>query len=669
MSDPTNHSATAKRLLQLLAVALSAVISSEILLNWWSQQQRQEAVLAALNTANQTRSILESELNAAASLASGVSIYVSALQGEVEPDGLQQMLQSAYERGSYFRNIGLAPDNVISYIYPQAGNEPALGVDYRTLPEQWSVIQDIIATGEGRLAGPLPLVQGGIGLLYREPIMASGSYWGLLSTVIDADRILQLLDPLTSDDSLNIALRGADAAGADGAVFVGNATLFEKQDALLDIFVPGGSWQMAMGVTPEAYEIQPLFRGLVLSVLLFLLTAGMLLLRIPLQRGTLRQLERAVSERTESLSRANGLLVSILDSARELAIIATDTSGQITLFNQGAQEMLGYSAEEVVGKVSPLNFHIENEVISQTLRLGLNPADESDRFRMFVISCESGKAELGEWTYQRKDGTRLPVWLIISDIIDHEGKLLGYLGIAQDLTERKRLDKLKDEFMSAVSHELRTPVTSIIGALSLLKHSHRATLPKGALDLLDVAERNGARLQALINDLLDFSKIEAGEMTVHMDSHSLESLLDESLQLTSVQIEAKNLTLELQAPEFPFEVWVDAHRFQQVMANLLSNAIKFSPQGSTIRVTVAKEAHGVKICVIDQGPGIPRGKEQRLFQKFSQLDGSDSRSQGGTGLGLAISRELMRLMGGTIGLDQSHRSGALFWLWLPSKAG
>jgi sensor domain CHASE-containing protein len=209
-------------------------------------QQRQQA----LTSAAAMRAALESELNANLNLASGLAAYVRNSPGT--PTHIQAMLADLYEQGRHLRNFAVAPDNRIAYVYPVEGNKAALGVDYRNVPSQWPVIAQTIERRQPFLAGPVSLVQGGVGLIYRRPVFLSdGSYWGLISSVIDVDHLLNAVLPPFLAKGSAIAIRGRDGRGAQGEAFYGSAELFEQPEAsLMEISTPGGHWQLAVMPPP-----------------------------------------------------------------------------------------------------------------------------------------------------------------------------------------------------------------------------------------------------------------------------------------------------------------------------------------------------------------------------------------------------------------------------------
>lgn len=271
-----------------------------------------------------------------------------------------------------------------------------------------------------------------------------------------------------------------------------------------------------------------------------------------------------------------------------------------------------------------------------------------------------------EKEYIRKDGSRYPVRLqgILSQ--DQDGRQVIW-SLVEDITERRKLDKMKDQFVATVSHELRTPLTSIKGSLGLLSGGVVGPLPDKAQALVSAAERNAQRLSILINDLLDMEKLVAGKMPMNLSVQWLAPLLDEVVESMSGYSERHQVSIQA-ADDWPsVQVNIDALRLAQALTNLLSNAIKFSPQGETVELRVKPYEDTIEISVCDHGPGIEPAFRAHLFQRFTQADGSDTRKLTGTGLGLAISQEICQQMGGRVGYRDALDGGANFFIVLPRE--
>jgi signal transduction histidine kinase/DNA-binding response OmpR family regulator len=241
--------------------------------------------------------------------------------------------------------------------------------------------------------------------------------------------------------------------------------------------------------------------------------------------------------------------------------------------------------------------------------------------------------------------------------------------LTQALEASDRANRVKSDFIATVSHELRTPLTAINGALGLLAGGAVGVLAPAVRDMVGMAHKNSQRLGLLIDDLLDMEKLIAGKLRLEMTAQPLMPLVEQALATNAAYAERHGVRLQLVSRVDGVQVAVDAQRLQQVLANLLSNAAKFSPQDGLVEVAVIECRSTVRVAVRDHGPGIPEAFRDRVFEKFSQADASDTRRKGGTGLGLAIARELIERMGGQIGFDSVEGQGACFHFDLPCSHG
>ncbi len=378
---------------------------------------------------------------------------------------------------------------------------------------------------------------------------------------------------------------------------------------------------------------------------------------------------RDITERKraeETLQAVTAMRQAILDSAN-FSIISTDTDGIIQSFNRGAERMLGYAAEDVVGRCTPAIIHDIDEIVKRAKALSAELGETIEPgFEAFVAKARHDMPDEREWTYVRKDGTRIPILLSITAVRDHDGKISGFLGIASDITERKKMERMKSEFISTVSHELRTPLTSIRGALGVVLGKAAGQFPEKARRMLEMAERNSERLTMLINDILDLEKIEAGRLEFDFKIVDLVALAERALEDNDGYARKHQVRLVLDKQVEQALVRADEHRLLQVFANLISNAVKYSPENGEVMVSVAAQDGNFRVAVRDHGAGVPEAFRSRIFQRFAQADSSDTREKGGTGLGLSITKVIVELHEGRVSYDSAAGVGTVFYVDLPA---
>lgn len=363
----------------------------------------------------------------------------------------------------------------------------------------------------------------------------------------------------------------------------------------------------------------------------------------------------------ESLS----LQQAILDGTNH-AIVACGTDGRIVMFNAGAERMLGYSAQEMLFRKTPLVFHDAAQVAERAQQLSQRLGYTVTGMESFAARVMHGETDEQEWTLVRRDGSTLPVLLSLSALRDDNGQITGSIAIAHDLTEAKRLDSMKADFVATVSHELRTPLTSIKGAVQIMAAA-REQLPPAFGKLLDIADKNCARLATMVNDILDLEKIERRKMVFDCQPQSLAPVVRDAVRSVQPYADGYGVRVQCRATDndAAFGCMVDAGRLTQVMVNLLSNAIKFSPRGAQVDVVLTATPGQVRFAVVDRGPGIPDEFRDRIFEKFAQAGHVSARSSGGSGLGLAICKAIIEHHEGRIGFDSVYGEGSTFYFELP----
>ncbi len=424
-------------------------------------------------------------------------------------------------------------------------------------------------------------------------------------------------------------------------------------------------------------------------------------------------------EKTEQMlhrfQSANAQRQAVLDAATQLSIIVTDLDGNITLFNRGAANLLGFSESEMVGKRNISCIHLENELRKYTyLITGFTSVVPlvPDAIKVFELHVKQQITKTGEWTYIRKDGTHLPVNLSITPFYNALGLMRGYVFTAMDMSAHKQMEKelieameeaksaneSKGDFLARMSHEIRTPMNGILGMAHLMK---KTSLDNKQDNYLDKIISSANTLLNLINDILDFSKIDAGKLKLESIDFNLNDTLGNLAGIIGLQAEEKGLEFLFHIDhDVPLELIGDPFRLGQILMNLASNAVKFTDKGEiVISVTLddeeackeklqdqnqnisenqdmplyfdGKKDFGkdifaqnqnvtLKFSVRDTGMGLLPAQIDYLFEAFCQADDTVTRKFGGTGLGLSICRQLTEMMGGKIWVESAPGQGSNF---------
>jgi len=360
--------------------------------------------------------------------------------------------------------------------------------------------------------------------------------------------------------------------------------------------------------------------------------------------------KRAEDALRDSEERIRAVVDTMVDG-----IITVDETGVIESVNPAAERIFGYPKAELAGR---------NVALLMPEAFPGHPVGlvQGDMGAERAKAVGSGREVAG----RRKDGTVIPLEIGISEI--NQGGRRMFTGIVRDITERKQIERMKSEFVSTVSHELRTPLTSIRGALGLVTGGAVGPLPGKVGELIDIAYKNSQRLIALVNDILDLEKIESGSLEFRLQPADLGHVVETAVEGNVGFAREFGIEYVLRQPVPAIPVNVDSDRIVQVMANLLSNAAKFSPPGGTVDIAVSRRNGWGRVSVVDRGPGIPESFRDRVFQRFSQADSSDTRRVGGTGLGLSIAKTIVERHGGRIGFDATPGGGSTFHFDLPVSA-
>ena len=406
--------------------------------------------------------------------------------------------------------------------------------------------------------------------------------------------------------------------------------------------------------------------------------------------GILRDIStRKLAE--EALLKAGALQSAIFNSAN-FSSIATDEKGVIQIFNVGAERMLGYTAAEVMNKITPADISDSQEVIARAKTLSDELETEiKPGFEALVFKASRGIEDIYELTYIRKDGSRFPAVVSVTALRDDQDAIIGYLLIGTDNTVRKQieaervrleqvlLDKntelesakslaeranlAKSDFLSSMSHELRTPLSAILGFAQLLESGSPEPTPTQKRSI-DQILKAGWYLLELINEILDLAVIESGRLSLSLEAISLPEIMHECEYIIEAQAEQRGIAVTFVHIDMPCFIKADRTRVKQVLINLLSNAIKYNRADGIVTVdSTINNADSIRINVRDTGNGLDPEQLAKLFQPFNRL-GQEASTEQGTGIGLVVSKRLVEWMGGVIGVESTVGVGSVFWIEL-----
>lgn len=602
-------------------------------------------------------------------LASAISENPDMNQTEFNIKAVDFLLQS-----NDVINLAAAPDLVVEMVFPRTGNEQALGLDYRANPDQYPKVEEAMRTGRGQIDGPVDLVQGGRGLILRQPIFSRGASggpepWGLLSVVLDYDSFVGSISTSNLTDRYDIVLRERRIDdGPVAQVVLGDITALTRDPVVMTLNIPFGIWELA--ATPaQGWPLrrpQYVWQWVVRLVFTAMIAVGLFyVLRLS---DTRRAAESRLTNGIEALHHG---------------FVMFDPEGKLVAMNRKYAEM-----------------HGPNSIV----QLGVNYADIV-KYSMAkgLIRDAIGREEewLEEWRNLPRDGTAdaeqvLPDGRIMqtSDRLMDDGSIVG---LRIDVTDLKRAqqaaeaaNKAKTDFMGVLSHELRTPLTVILGHARLARHVDQLPPAVAMYDALkahpDAAralepnltaltdqvagmmtrlERSGEHLLSLISEILDFAKLESGSQAMQPAEYEINDIVGPVEDQMRPMIEEKGLAFDVAIEGG--DVYADANRIRQVLINLVGNATKFTQQGG-IRLDVTMTNSTVEFSVQDTGIGISGDEVNRVFEAFHQVDSTSTRQFGGTGLGLAISRDIAEAHGGTLTASSVPGAGSTFVLRLPREA-
>lgn len=609
-------------------------------------------------------------------------IQAVAFARVIRPEDLQSHVQAMRAEG--FSDYQLRPEGIrklytsIDYIEPFSGrNLAAFGYDMFSEPVRRAAMSMAVNEDATRISDRVTLVQENRGrvqpglLMYipiydrTRPVATAEERWAALQGfVYSAYRMEDLMQGILGQRNLNIHfdIYSAPAPEENALLYRSHADASYTADPLfkqtLVINVYGREWTL---VFTKEREILPsvwfrldqlvLILGASISLLLFLLISFL---------ANERQRARFLANRMTEDIQQN---VQALRLSEERFRLALDSSSMGTWNWYLAENAIHW--DESIYPLFGLSANHSLNTYESFLAL-LHPDDRARVFQEIASAMEGHVQYDTEYRIIWPDGSLHYIASRAKVLHSENHKPLLMTGTCWDITERKQIERMKNEFVSMVSHELRTPLTSINGAIGLLASGALDDSPEKTRQLIDMAYKNSQRLGLLIDDLLDMEKLSNGKIVYDMAQLPLVPLVKRALAENQIYADQYQITYRLQTELAVASVTLDATRFLQVMANLLSNAAKFSNAGNEVVVEIISlSEQWVRIAVIDQGIGIPAAEQAFIFEKFYQVDGSDKRKKGGTGLGLAITKIMVEQMNGKLGLESQEGVGSTFYVDLP----
>lgn len=422
---------------------------------------------------------------------------------------------------------------------------------------------------------------------------------------------------------------------------------------------------------PAQYDLPVDARGILLAG--YAITCALIVVPLMLRVGEHIEIARAAAADRDKVQ-------NIVNSATGVAIIGTDEVGRITLFNPGAENMLGYRADEVMGRFTTM-FHTPEAVAQKALELGV-----ANDFRQVVLAMTEPSAAGSNMGFVGKDGVERVHLMTLTHLVDDRGHTTGYVSTSEDVTdsvdvqaaleealsaEREAVERLqdidavKDAFVSSVSHELRTPMTSILGYLEMLEDGAYGELSAEQREALGRIAANSTRLLSLIDDLLTLSRIQEDGMGMIDRVFDLRSAVKSGYDVLAPAWASRRLDVRIGLPGEPIPFLGDREMLERVVVNLVSNAVKFTSDGGSVRVLVHVDGDQAAIIVRDTGMGVPEHEQDRLFTRFFRSTLAQRRAIQGSGLGLSIAKAIVEMHGGTISVRSAADEGSTFEVRVP----
>lgn len=535
------------------------------------------------------------------------------------------------------------PSYHVRWVEPIVGNERAVGLDILFNEERRNALVGAAEQGKVTVTQPLDLVQGYKAFISYFPVSKEGEFDGFIAGIISIEELMR--DVLQGSNSSQFLV----TLLYDGEPFFRSSesgSTSRKMSFAEFIQLEDKQWTLLVSPSPSYLSQMQSILPEVILIIGFVL--ALLIAQLIYTTQNAKQKASLVEEKEN--------LLSTFVRHTPAAVAMFDTEVRYLAMSSRWQKDYGLKDEDIVGKS-------HYEVFPEILK-------HQPHWLVLHKRAIHGEVIISEEEpFLRDDGETDWIRYELHPWSQADGSPGGLIMFTENITERKKMDSMKSEFISTVNHELRTPITSIKGALGLLRAKNNSHLDPKSEKLLGLAYDNSERLSHLVNDILDIEKIAAGKMSYDLKDNEMVSLVEDVVEQNSSFAERYDVSFVVESEIAAAYCEIDAHRFNQALTNLLSNAAKFSPMGSQVKVRIAVEASDILIIsVTDQGPGISKAFQSKIFDKFSQEDGSSTRAKGGTGLGLNITKTIIEAFSGEVTFVSKVGEGSTFSFRMPLKS-
>lgn len=628
---------------------------------WYAERLDRQSSVADLRGVISTKSSairarIEGEINQNLLLVQGMAALI-ARNPELDQREYEEFAEELLRYGPNLVNVAAARDMVITHMHPLEPNRKAMGLDYTKVLDQTDAAFRAKETGKMILAGPVDLVQGGRAIIGRMPVFvgSESDFWGIVSAPMKYEKFLHTVGLPAFETLYDVAIRGLDAAGEQGEVFLGDPALFTRAPVTTEVLVPGGEWVIA--VTPKGgWASVPARNWNIWAVSIGTFGLFSLVLFINYLRSRERETSR---ERLESSSRR---YESLFEHASDAIVLYTIDTGLLVDANKPAMKLFGFSQDDI-GRIKV------TELYPKTLK--------GEAVRKLEDMREGGNPVFN-WDIINRDGIVLPAEIsaklietgdepVIQAIVRDRSRQRQY---ETDLLAAKReaefANHAKSQFLANMSHELRTPLNAIIGFAQIIGSElfGKIGVPQYRDYALDI-QKSGEHLLRVISDILDISKIEAGEMRFDLEPVDIRVPLTEATRICNGRAMQKALDLHLDLPDTILHVRGDELKLKQAFLNIIGNAIKFTEVGHLTISAIRLPEGDVEISIADTGRGMSAEDIEWVMHPFAQANDIMTSDNEGTGLGLALVDAFVKAHGGTVRIESDVGKGTTVFVRLP----